>query len=96
LSTGSGILRSCRVLENQKFFYFAAEGDEKASAGQSEVMDLLKSSGISYSTAEWDATWSTDEFDTAVKQMLSEGNTINCVQWKLGTVLAGRGIGRNK
>jgi predicted peptidase len=74
-------------LENQKFFYFAAEGDEKASAGQSEVMDLLKSSGISYSTAEWDATWSTDEFDTAVKQMLSEGNTINCVQWKLGTVL---------
>lgn len=46
-------------------------------------MDMLKSSGTSYSTAEWDAAWSTDEFDAAVKQMLSEGNTINCVQWKL-------------
>jgi predicted peptidase len=74
-------------LESQKFFYFAAEGDEKASAGQKEVTDMLTSAGIKYSTAEWDATWTTDEFKAAVASELTEGNAINCVQWKLGTVL---------
>jgi len=74
-------------LESQKFFYFAAEGDEKASAGQKEVTDMLTGAGIKFSTAEWDATWTTDEFKTAVASELAEGNAINCVQWKLGTVL---------
>lgn len=74
-------------LESQKYFYFAAEGDSKASEGQKEVMDMLAADKVSYSTAEWDAGWTTDEFRTAVSSILAEGNTINCVQWKLGTVL---------
>ncbi len=50
-------------------------------------MDMLAADKVSYSTAEWDAGWTTDEFRTAVSSILAEGNTINCVQWKLGTVL---------
>jgi len=84
---GQWDITKLKGLESQKFFYFAAEGDEKASAGQKEVTDMLTADGSKYSTAEWDATWSTDEFKTAVSTMLSEGNAINCVQWKLGTVL---------
>jgi len=74
-------------LESQKFFYFAAEGDQKASAGQQEVMDMLAAAGVGYSTAEWDATWSAQELSTAAASMLTGGKAINCVQWKLGTVL---------
>lgn len=74
-------------LESQKYFYFAAEGDSKAAAGQKEVMDMLTAAGTKYSSAEWDAGWSAEEFKTAVADILSGGTAINCVQWKLGTVL---------
>jgi predicted peptidase len=74
-------------LEDQKYFYFAAEGDSKAAEGQKEVMSMLSDAGKKYSTSEWDATWSADEFKTAVSKILAEGNSINCIRWKLGTVL---------
>lgn len=74
-------------LASQKFFYIAAEGDEKASAGQTDVKNMLQSAGIKFSTATWDATWSSDEFATAVASVLSEGNTINIATFKKGTVL---------
>lgn len=74
-------------LANQKFFYIAAEGDEKASAGQTEVVNMLQSAGANYSTAIWDATWSSAEFDAAVQSILAEGNSINIATFKQGTVL---------
>lgn len=74
-------------LASQTFFYIAAAGDEKASAGQTEVEDMLASAGASYSTATWDATWSSAEFDAAVASILSEGNDINFATFELGTVL---------
>ena len=74
-------------LESQTFFYFAAEGDDKAYAGQQEVMDMLSDAQVAYSSAQWDATWSAGDLSAAAAQMLSEGNAIQCVQWKKGTVL---------
>ncbi|MEW6402165.1 MAG: hypothetical protein AB1649_10215 [Chloroflexota bacterium] len=84
-------------LANQKFFYIAAEGDDKASAGQAEVVNMLNNAGAKYSTAIWDATWSPDEFTTAVASILSEGNSINIATFKIGTVLpAGVSVGTSE
>ncbi|MFZ5969574.1 MAG: hypothetical protein ACOYVK_20635 [Bacillota bacterium] len=74
-------------LANQKFFYIAAAGDQKASTGQTELLAALQKEGASISTATWDATWSADKFTTAVKSILSEGKNINFVTFELGTVL---------
>lgn len=75
-------------LASQKFFYIAAAGDDKASAGQVEVENMLKTAGTKYSSAtEWDATWPSDKSSSAVKSILSEGNNINIATFKKGTVL---------
>jgi predicted peptidase len=84
-------------LAKQKFFYIAAEGDEKASGGQAEVKNMFTSAGVKYSTATWDATWSSDQFATAVKSILAEGNKINIATFKKGTVLpAGVAVGTSE
>ena len=76
-------------LANEKFFYIVAEGDKKASTGMEELQQVLEKNGVSLSSAVWDASWSADEFDTAVQAMLSEGNSINFVKFKSGTVGGG-------
>jgi len=76
-------------LANEKFFYIVAEGDKKASTGMEELQQVLEKKGVSLSSAVWDASWSADEFDTAVQAMLSEGNSINFVKFKSGTVGGG-------
>lgn len=95
--SGQWDISTLNNLSSQKFFYIAAEGDEKASGGQTEVEEMLKSAGTLYSTATWDATWSTDEFNTAVSSIVAEGNNINFATFKLGTVLpSGVTVGTNE
>ena len=77
------------VLENQKFFYVTAGGDEKASGGQDEVMELFDSDGIPYSYGTWDAQADEETQDENVKSLLSEGNTANMIRFETGTVLNG-------
>jgi len=84
-------------LESQNCFYFAAQGDSKALAGQKEVMDLLSRDGTAYSSAEWDAGWSAQQLTDAARQLAAQGGAIHCVQWKLGTVLpAGTAAGTDE
>ncbi|MBD0384673.1 alpha/beta hydrolase-fold protein [Paenibacillus sedimenti] len=59
-------------LAGQKFFYFAAEGDDKAYAGQTDLLPVLQKDGAKVSTATWDATWSADQFTSAVKSELAK------------------------
>lgn len=74
-------------LAGQKFFCFAAEGDDKAYEGMQELIPVLEDAGASVSTAQYDATWSDEELTAAVEKEFAEGNDINCVTWKKGTVL---------
>lgn len=80
---------------NEKFFYIVAEGDKKASTGMEELKQVLEANGAKISSVVWDATWSADEFDTAVHDILSKGNSINFVKFKSGTVLS-EGKGENE
>ncbi|MER5217109.1 alpha/beta hydrolase-fold protein [Streptomyces sp. NPDC002838] len=74
-------------LAKENFFYIAAGGDEKASAGQTEVEKMLKSAGVSYQAATWDATWSEAQFSAAAKKLFAAGDSVNFATFKTGTVL---------
>jgi predicted peptidase len=76
-------------LENQKFFYITAGGDQKASGGQDEVKEMLKNDGVSYSYAEWNAQNSSEEQSAAVEKLLTEGNQANMIRFETGSVLNG-------
>ena len=73
-------------LENQTFVYFAAEDDENAFNGMSEVMAMFDSDGEQYSYNEWDGTWGTDELSSAASEMFSSDITANFISWTSGTI----------
>ncbi|WP_157967851.1 MULTISPECIES: alpha/beta hydrolase-fold protein [Paraliobacillus] len=85
--SGQWDVTTLEPLASQNFFYIAAEGDEKASAGQEELLTTLENAGASISTATLDATWSAEESTAAIESILSEGNDINFATFELGTVL---------
>lgn len=78
-------------LEEQAFFYIVAGGDEKASAGQDEVMAMLDADGVPYSFGEWDAQADQAAQDSAAEALIAEGLSANMVRFEAGTVLAGQG-----
>ena len=52
-------------LENQTFVYFAAEDDERAFAGQQEVMAMFDADNASYTYQQWDAAWNAEQLTDA-------------------------------
>lgn len=73
-------------LANAKFFYITAGGDEKATTGQQEVMDLLGSANYAYGT--WSAKESEEVQDTNAKNLISQNKNANFIRFEKGTVLA--------
>ena len=73
-------------MENQKFFYVTAGGDEKASGGQDEVMAMFDADGVAYSYGTWSAQDSAEDQDAAVEALLSEGLDANMIRFETGTV----------
>ncbi len=78
-----------KPLENEKFFYITAGGDESASGGQTEVMEMFDKDGIPYSYAEWSAQESAEKQNESVEKMLEKGNKANMIRFTTGTVLNG-------
>ena len=78
-----------KALEEEKFFYITAGGDEKASEGQSEVMELFDADDVSYSYGSWDAQASAEEQDAAAEELIAQGYTANMIRFEIGTVLNG-------
>ncbi len=74
-------------LTDRKFIYFAAEGDQKASAGMAEVKELLANAGVSYSEAVWNAQDDQAVLNELALELLAEGNDINFVSWMIGSVV---------
>ena len=73
-------------MENQKFFYVTAGGDEKASGGQDEVMAMFNADGVAYSYGTWSAQDSAEAQDAAVAELLAEGLDANMIRFETGTV----------
>lgn len=74
-------------LEGQKFFYFAAGGDQKASTGMSEVKSMFGNDGLAYSEITLNAKDASDSISAAVQGMIAQGNSANFVSWETGSVL---------
>lgn len=74
-------------LKARKFLYFAAEGDLKAHDGMSELVQIWKENKVPVNEILLDAKEPLDKQDADLSHALSEGNMINCITWKLGSVL---------
>lgn len=78
-----------KPLEDQKFFYITAGGDEKASGGQDEVMALFDDDQAPYSYATWSAQEDADTQTSNVETLIKKGNDANMIRFETGTVLDG-------
>lgn len=76
-------------LEGQKFVYFAAEDDNPAFTGMSEVMAMFDADSVPYAYAQWDGAWTPDELSAAAEALFATGEDANFVSWAAGTIDAG-------
>ena len=74
-------------LTDRKFIYFAAEGDQKASAGMAEVKEMLSAAGVRYGEAVWNAQDDQAVLNGQALELLSEGSDVNFVSWLTGSVM---------
>lgn len=74
-------------LEDAKFFYITAGGDEKASGGQDEVMAMFDEDGVGYSYGTWSAQDSLEDQNRAVLELTAQGHDANMIRFEAGTVL---------
>ena len=94
--SGQWDISQLKPLENQKFFYITAGGDEKASGGQDEVKEMFDADGISYSYGTWSAQDTEDEQSTAAEALIAMGYDANMIRFETGTVLKdGEGMEHN-
>ncbi|MCD8117098.1 MAG: hypothetical protein LUE21_08320 [Oscillospiraceae bacterium] len=75
------------ALEEQPFFYFAAEGDEKASQGMANVMAMFDEDGVAYGQARLNAKDDTEVIEETVQTLIDEGYLANFIAWEEGSVL---------
>lgn len=78
-------------LVEQKFFYIAAGGDSRSTAGQKDLEELLDEAKVPYGTATFDATWSRTELEAQAEKLLSDGHNAHFATFKTGTVLSAAG-----
>ena len=84
--SGQWDINVLKSMENQKFFYITAGGDEKASAGQDEVMAMFDADSVPYSYGTWNAQNSEEEQTDAVNDLIAQGYDANMVRFETGTV----------
>jgi predicted peptidase len=91
---GQWDISALKGLESQNVIYLAAGGDQKASAGQTNVKNMLTADGVAYSElTDVDAQADREELNAQVATMLAEGNNINFLTWTAGSVLEGVSAG---
>ena len=90
---GQWDVSTLKGLEGQAFVYFAAEDDERAFAGMSEVETMFDADSVAYASAEWDGTWTPDGLTAAAERLFASGDAANFVSWKASTIEAGAGGG---
>lgn len=90
---GQWDVSTLKGLEGQRFVYFAAEDDQPAFTGMSEVKAMYEADGVPFASAQWDGNWSSDELSKAATDLFSQGKDANFVSWATGTIDAGSGGG---
>lgn len=74
-------------LKDTKFIYISAAGDEKAYAGQQEVIDMFDAAGIAYGeVTEVNASAKVSLLNAVLEATLAKGYEQNFITWRFGTV----------
>jgi predicted peptidase len=76
-----------KPLAKDKLWIVVSQGDLKAYPGENAIAAALEQEGAKVSRAVWDGRSTVEEFAAAVNKMESEGNSINYVALKKGTVV---------
>ena len=85
--SGQWWVYSLSPLKNAKFFYITAEGDEKATGGQTDLMNYFDKRNVSYSYGKWSAQETSEVQNENAKKLISEGKNANFIRFEKGTVL---------
>ena len=84
---GQWDISTLEPLTVQKFIYFAAQGDQRAYQGMSEVKAMFDGKKIPYGSAVLNAKDSREAIDGAAKTVLDEGKNANFLEWQEGSVM---------
>lgn len=76
-------------LKEHHFVYVTAGGDEKATGGQTEIIDMLNTENVKYSYGEWSAQLDNASQSEKAQALLDEGLNANFVRFETGTVSPG-------
>lgn len=76
-----------KPLAQQKLWILVSQDDDKAWPGQNAITATLEKEGAKISRATWDGTWSAQAFRAAFDRIVAEGNPINYVTFRKGTVI---------
>ena len=89
---GQWDISELKALEGQSFVYFAAEDDDRAFAGMSEVMQMFDADSEKYTCETWDGSYSPDELSKAATEMFEKDTAANFVSWNTGTIVTSGGM----
>ena len=89
LVAGQNDAEEMRAMENDNIWILVSEGDKKGYPGMNASVEAWEADGTVVSKAVWDATWSEEEFASAVEEMRAEGNNIKYTTFALGTTWDG-------
>lgn len=86
LVDGQWDISEIQGIKDRKFFYFAASGDEKAFAGQTEVKNYLKENNVNYAEVyDVDAKADADTLNKVANELFDKGFDKNFLTWKLNS-----------
>lgn len=83
---GQWDISELKGLEGQSFVYFAAEDDDRAFTGMSEVMSMFDTDSAEYTYEKWDGNYTPDELSSAAETLFEKGNDSNFISWNTGTI----------
>jgi predicted peptidase len=76
-----------RPLARQTLWIIVSQDDDKAYPGQNAITDVLEKEGAHLARAEWDGTWTPDQFRAAFEQIDRQHAPINYVSFRKGSVI---------
>lgn len=86
--SGQWDINALSSLKNAKFFYITSGGDEKASGGQTQVMQMLEKSKTPYTFQTWNAQESSEVQNQKAEKMILEGRNANFIRFEKGSVIS--------
>lgn len=84
-------IKVLQPLTRTKFIYTVSAGDEKASGGMHEVIELMRKNNVPYGEVQFSATLPQDAQNAHVSALLAQNKPANFIRFDAGSVLPPQG-----